>query len=122
MLASSSNSGRMSGRLALLAIVAALGVTGCADPEIDRPGTWKPTGINDQNLRAMLADPQDLSGGTGALTARGNSASRAVTRLLIDRRRPLLDASVSQVAPSTGSAADGGAIQTPGSGTSGGTP
>ena len=114
MLASSSNSARMIARLSLLVLVTAIGASGCADPEIDRAGTWKPTGINDQNLSAMLVNPQDLYGGTAG-TTRGDSASRAVTRLLLDRRRALLDTGLSRVAPSSSAPGDSGAIQTPGS-------
>ncbi len=117
MLASSSNRRRLVGLLALTAV----GIAGCGQPEIDRPGTWKPTGINEQNLRAMLANPQDAYGGSGMLTARGNSASRAVTRLLTDRRRPLLDASVSHVGSSAIAPANSGPLPPPGGGPTGGT-
>lgn len=120
MLASLSNSGRMTGRLSLVVLLTAIGAAGCADPEIDRAGTWKPTGVNDQNLDAMLVNPQDRFGGTAATTTRGDSASRAVTRLLLDRRRPLLDTALSRIAPSSSASGDGGAIQTPGSSSTGG--
>ena len=112
----------MSSRLGVLVIVTAVSAAGCSDPEIDRPGTWKPAGVNDHNLRAMLVNQQDTYSGTGALTSRGDSGSRAVTRLLVDKRRPLLDVSLSTVAPSTGAASDSGAVATPGSGSSGSSP
>ncbi len=101
MLALLFNSSRMTGRLSLLVIITALSAAGCSDPEIDRAGTWKPTGINDQNLRTSLVNPQDYYTGTGADTSRGDAGSRAVTRLLTDRRRALLDASLSHIAPSS---------------------
>ena len=47
----------------------------------------------------MVADPRDLEAGAWTTTDRGNGAARAVTRLLIDRRRPLLNASISRLAP-----------------------
>ena len=120
MLASLSNKVRMGGRLGLLVVVTAVSAAGCNDPEIDRPGTWKPTGINDQNLRAMLVNPQDIYSGTGALTSRGDAGSRAVARLLADRRRALLDASLSHIAPSSGGGADAGPAPTSSGGSSGG--
>ena len=122
MLASLSNRALISSRISLLVIVTAFSAAGCSDPEIDRPGTWKPTGINDQNLRAMLANPQDSYNGTGALTSRGDSGSRAVARLLADRRRALLDASLSHIAPSSGAAADSGPAPSPGGSSTGSTP
>ena len=122
MLASSSNRAGVIARLSLLVLFTAVSATGCADPEIDRPGTWKPTGINEQNLSAMLVNPQDRYGGTAATTTRGDSASRAVTRLLLDRRRALLDTGLSRIAPSSAAPGDTGAIQTPGSGSPSGGP
>ena len=114
MLASLSNRSRMSGRLSLLLITTAISAAGCNDADYNRPGTWKPTGINDQNLRAMVVNPQDMYSGTAATTSRGDNGSRAVARLLADRRRALLDASLSHVAPSSGAAADSGPAPTPG--------
>ena len=104
MLASLSNSATMRGRVVLAVFTASIGLAGCNQPEIDRPGTWKPTGVNDQNLRAMLANPQDTTFGTGAITARGDNGARAVTRLLTEHRRQLLNASVSRVGSSDSSA------------------
>ncbi len=51
-------------RLALPLLVAAA-LAGCDsfDP-YDRPGTWRPTGANDANLRAMLVEPDELFVGT----------------------------------------------------------
>ena len=119
MLASLSNRSRVGTRLGLLVMLTAVGTGGCSDPEIDRPGTWKPVGINDRNLRAMLVNPQDAYIGTGAITSRGDSGSRAATRLLTDRRRPLLDASVSHLGASS-SSADSGPAPVAGGGGSGG--
>jgi hypothetical protein len=108
MLASLSNRNRMGSRASVVVMLTALCLTGCSDPEIDRAGTWKPANIYDQNLRAMLTNPLDVYNGTGTVTSRGDSGSRAATRLLTDHRRPLLDASVSHIGSSSGGGADSG--------------
>lgn len=105
MQASSLNNPRLRPALAACALLLAATVCAC-EPAIDRPGTWQPTGANEHNLRAMVADPRDLQAGAGVATERGSGASRAVTRLLIDRRRPLLNASLSRVAPGQDTPAD----------------
>ena len=119
MLASLSNKSHLS----LLVALTAFCIAGCTQPEIDRAGTWKATGINDQNLRAMLVNQDDAYVGTGTVTSRGNGASRAVTRLLTDRRRPLLDATTSSLAPATAAPADSALpASSSGGGSSGGSP
>lgn len=118
MLASLSNKSRMTGRL--IVMLTAISAAGCSEPEIDRAGTWKPANINDQNLRAMLVNPRDIDGGTGSITSRGDVGSRAVTRLLTDRRRALLDASLSHVAPASAAPADSGPAPVPSGGGGGG--
>ena len=91
------------------ALLVALAASACGPQyEIDRAGTWRPTGANDFNLRAMAADPRDLASGAASTTDRGNGAARAVSRLYVDRRRPLLDVSLTTVAPSTGGQDSGG--------------
>src|SRR5438128_1673515 len=65
------------------------GVAGCTEDPIDRPGTWQAIGVNDNNLRAMAANPADLQRGTAASTERGNAGAAAATRLYTERRRPL---------------------------------
>lgn len=120
MLASLSNSAAIRSAVGAAILAASFGLGGCSEYEIDRPGTWQATGANEHNLRAMLVDPRDYSAGTGAITARGDSASRAVTRLGNDRRRQLIDATVSRVAPSSGSGDSGSGGPAPGAGTVGG--
>lgn len=68
-------------RIALLAIVTiGLPLGGCTQYGAwNSPGMWQPTGSNSANLRAMVADPQDLVAGQGSSTAPGNEAARAVT-------------------------------------------
>lgn len=100
MPASSFNRRKVSARIVALGV--GLLVAGCGPQyEINRPGTWRPTGANDYNLRAMIADPRDLAMGEAAATDRGNGATRAVIRLYTDRRRPLQNVSLSKIAPAT---------------------
>jgi len=61
-------------------------LAGCTAPDsgdvIDREGMWRPTGVNEANLRAMVADPAHLSRGVEAETlARGEPAALAGRRL-----------------------------------------
>lgn len=102
MPASSSNNAAAAALLCLLAAACS------PEHEIDRPGTWKPTGANEHNLRAMLADRRDLDAGSPSRTDRGNGAARAVTRLLTDRRRPLINLSTSRFAAPADSSDSGG--------------
>jgi hypothetical protein len=104
----------------VIALVAAsISLAGCTAYEIDRPGTWQATGANEHNLRAMIVNPQDLTTGSGAITTRGDSASRAVTRLANDRRRQLLNASVSRVGSSDSQSDSSSPGPAPGSSASG---
>lgn len=119
MLALLSNSALMRGGTVLATVATCAILAGCTQPEIDRPGTWQAAGANDHNLRAMLINPQDATFGTGAITARGDSGSRAVTRLLNERRRQLLNASVSRVGPADAQADNSSSGAAPG-GSSGG--
>jgi hypothetical protein len=84
-----------------------LACVGCSyqDP-VDRPGTWQPSGSNEQNLRAMVTSPRDLDRGVAATTSRGNQGSIAATRLFIERRRPLITQSTSEVGASQQQSAD----------------
>lgn len=120
MLASLSSSAVIRSGCVAAILVTSLGLGGCSEYEIDRPGTWQATGANEHNLRAMLVNPGDYSAGTGAITARGDSASRAVTRLGNDRRRQLIDATLSRLGPSGGSGDSGSGGPAPGAGTAGG--
>ncbi|MDF1584851.1 hypothetical protein [Marinimicrococcus flavescens] len=53
-------------------------LAGCAVPDDERG--WVPTGANDANLRAMIADPQDLRRGRGSQVADGAVDARAIDR------------------------------------------
>ena len=100
--------------LSLLGVLTALG--GCAgmiDPYM-RSDTYSATGVNDDNLRAMIVNPVDLQHGTGATDTIGVTAAAAVGRLRNDSVKVLPDSTLSDVGSSAGS---GGQSST-GSGTS----
>ena len=62
-------------------------INGCSDQyTIDRPGSWQPTGSNDYNLRAMVANPSDLVRGQSAEGDRADLAAPPVHRLLTGHR------------------------------------
>jgi hypothetical protein len=72
-------------------LIGALLVAGCSyltDP-YQRPGTYNPTGVNDANLRAMVANPHDLVEGEGAGSSIGAVAAPPVARVLAGKRYPL---------------------------------
>ena len=93
-------------RLGGPALLLLLGVAGCAEDLFERPGTWRPLGVNDSNLRAMVADPRDLTRGVSAVNERGAAGSNAATRLLTEQRRPLLAAPSSTVGGGSASPQD----------------
>jgi hypothetical protein len=73
-------------------LIVALLVSGCtydmSDPYL-RPGTWNPTGDNDANLRAQVANPHDLVEGTGQGASVAAEAAPPVARVLAGKRYPL---------------------------------
>lgn len=79
-------------RLCALAVPAALILGACtlADP-LEREGTWRPTRVNDANLRAMIADPAHLRQGVGEPSGRGRQATDAIERLEDRKLDPLPD-------------------------------
>jgi hypothetical protein len=93
-----------------LALVAAvLSVTGCAgllDP-YQRAGTWSATGVNDDNLRAMINNPLDLQRGAGTNVTEGQEAVVAVSRFRSGNVKDLPSSNLSEVG---GSAGSGGAV------------
>lgn len=64
-------------RAPIAAILVAL-LAGCIVTDDERG--WVPTGANDANLRAMIADPQDLERGRGIRTADGAVDVQAIDR------------------------------------------
>ena len=87
--------------LTLLGLLAALG--GCAgltDP-YQREGTWAPTGVNDANLRAMVANPVDLQHGNAASGTVGATATTAVQRYRAGNVQPLPESTISNIGAGT---------------------
>jgi hypothetical protein len=79
-------------------------LAGCDQDVIDKPGTWslKPAGLdaNSANLRAMVANPADLSAGTGEEDSNGTLATTPVQQLLAGRRARLPSVNASTVGAS----------------------
>jgi hypothetical protein len=96
-------------------------LSGCQSPDpFDRPQTWSlaPAGLNanDENLRTMLVNQQDLTAGRGEDSSTGPLAAAPVQRLDTGRRYPL---PVATGTPLT-SGNQGGGQQGQGQGTGGG--
>jgi type IV pilus biogenesis protein CpaD/CtpE len=75
-------------------------VAGCSAGAFDptqRERTWMPTGDNDANLRAMVANPHDLVEGAGQGASAGAQAAPPVARVLAGKRYPLLSTTSSTV-------------------------
>lgn len=72
----------MTQRSVLIALAATALLGGCTQYGAwNSAGMWQPTGSNSANLRAMVADPNDLSTGRGSHGSPGDEAARAVTNL-----------------------------------------
>jgi hypothetical protein len=82
------------------------GCAGMLDP-YERDGTWKITGVNDDNLRQMLLDPLDMHRGSGATVADGFEAAPAVARLRTGTVKELPSSTLSEVGGSSGSGGAG---------------
>ena len=92
----------------LSALALALGLGACAPDtyfpptDFERAGTWQAEGINDRNLRAMVADPSHLTRGVGAATDRGNAGAAAVSAMNDGRRPRLPQSNLSAITQSGG--------------------
>ena len=86
----------------ILATIASMLVSGCAaqDP-YTREGVWRPNGANDRNLRAMIANPDDLTAGAVDTAADGQVMAAAVARYRSGRVKELGDATASKISPIT---------------------
>jgi type IV pilus biogenesis protein CpaD/CtpE len=83
----------MTRAITALLLPALLILTGCTSPDpFTTPGTWKATGANNANLRAMLVNPADLRSGAAAETARGDAAATPIIKLRAGLRPPLVQA------------------------------
>ena len=80
----------------LLVLAAPVALLGCTDPFLNR-GTWHATGVNDGNLRAMVAHPNDLEWGVDDRGANGRLAASAVTRFRQGQIKPLQDNGISKI-------------------------
>lgn len=79
--------------------LAALLIGGCAwivDPQ-NAPGTWRPTGVNEHNLRVMAAVPAEIGQGAPLAPADAQVAREAADRLRADRVRALPDSGVARI-------------------------
>ena len=93
--------------LAILAVLVSVsGCAGLADPFM-REGTYSATGVNDDNLRAMVVNPVDLEQGTGAHDTLGFSAVDPVIRLRQDKVKELPSSTLSTVGNTSGSGGQG---------------
>jgi type IV pilus biogenesis protein CpaD/CtpE len=81
-------------------LLAALALTGCAltDPYY-RDGVWRPSDVNEANLRVMVASPADLVRGVSSPAADGQQAAAALDRQRNDKVRPLPDSAIAKVVP-----------------------
>lgn len=87
--------------LSVVGLLAALGgCAGLADP-YQRQGTWVPEGVNDANLRAMVANPVDLQHGTGATDNVGVTAATAVQRYRAGNVQQLPESNISSIGASS---------------------
>lgn len=80
----------------------------------DRAGTWQPVGANEANLRAMIADPDDLVTGVADTRADGQVVAAAVARYRIGKVKDLPNTGISKVAPissNTGSSSPAASTQ-----------
>jgi hypothetical protein len=75
----------------LAALTCLLSLPGCAglnDP-YQRAGTWRPEGLNDANIAAMVTRPSDLTQGVNDPVSPAQLSAAAVHRLLTDKVKPL---------------------------------
>ena len=87
---------RLHPSIALLVLLAAL--TACSADDLAGPGArWHPTGANDINLAAMVADPLDLVNGAVTRGADGAVAANAVARYRAGKIKPLPDSGISKI-------------------------
>ncbi|HUB14306.1 MAG TPA: hypothetical protein VMB34_20310 [Acetobacteraceae bacterium] len=106
-----------SSELASLASVCLLAgfTAGCAaiDP-YQRAGMWRPEGVNDGNIAAMVQDPRDLARGHGDAGPRWNTGEAAVDRLWRDKVKPLPGNQSQTPAGADNSSGSGGAAPSAG--------
>lgn len=74
------------------ACAAMFGLAGCgiaARDSWEDPGSWRAAGVNEMNLQAMIANPNDLTAGRGDRGSSAVLATTAVNRYLVDKVKAL---------------------------------
>ena len=88
-----------------IAIGALLSACAATDPLLN-PNDWNPTGANEANIAAQVANPADLERGRAASGTDGEQAAAAVLRLRTGHVKALPDSDISEVhvqsAPTSG--------------------
>lgn len=95
-----------------------LALAGCGDKTYESfndPHNWHKTGVADENLAAMVADPADLQRGHGSVGPDSPLAATAVTNLWAGKSKPL-PALDSESKSTPGSTNNGGSSSGSGSG------
>ena len=94
---------------ALLGGLALFSIAGCAltDP-YQRPGIWRPLGVNDLNFEIQVARLADLEKGRGSATVDGETAALPIERLRRDKARALPASGISSVGANASSGGGGG--------------
>jgi hypothetical protein len=83
---------RISTIVRVVSIGGVLGLAACQDLDpYTRSGTWQPTGANQGNLAAMVANPYDLIHGRGSPTTDAKEPTLAINRVSTDTPKALLD-------------------------------
>lgn len=80
-------------------LLAATLLGGCAIDPYRLPGTWRPLGANEQNLRTMAVRPAETLGGSAYTGTDGQRAASAVERWRADRAKPLPESGVARIVP-----------------------
>lgn len=93
-----------------------LGLAGCgiaARDSWEDPGSWRSAGVNDMNLQAMIANPNDLIAGRGERGASAVLATTAVNRYLTDKVKALPKSGGFGIGQGGGGDAGGGQVSAP---------
>lgn len=89
--------------LLVIAAIALLSACTATDP-LYQTGRWEPTNVNQANLLAQVANPDDLRHGRQVSGSDALVAAAAVTRLRQDRVKKLPDSGLAQINLSASSA------------------
>jgi hypothetical protein len=92
---------RLSVLLCLFMMAGAAALCGCSDPYL-REGTWHATGVNNDNLRVLVANPTDLEWGVSQPGTDGQLAAAAVARFRTGQVKQLPADSISKIGSGSG--------------------